>query len=168
VSFLLSVPVLTAHREPALHAGPAAEDSDLRGKVFEDLVLFVELPPVENTGAFSFPYVKLPPPSGRRQVKYLPPQIAPDSYVVTPRTPHTDAAASEDKQSSEDGRWLDRPYLDCDMRGEESLWAALTVAPYPINLREVVRGIRFLRAVHDSCIQGKVIVRVLVGEDGKY
>ncbi len=145
----------------------------------EDLLLLPPPPPLEEEPP---PPPDIPPPQ-LEQIEFKVPEPATDDEVLDTATMHEIEELEETNVGLEDVKG-DTAGYQFDFDDDDGDFAEITAPPpddpdpyafiaaekqaVPVNLEEIKKLIGYPKAAKDAEIEGQVVLRVLVGRDGKY
>jgi len=144
----------------------------------------MEPPPIDKKNEPPPPPVEQPPPPPQRaQIKFVPPQIVKEEQAkpeetianidtlmkVDPGTKDVEGDPNAVLTIEEDTGTGNQPVEVRDEPDPDvNAFVAVEKEPQPVNIDDIKRRIGYPPLAKEAGIQGKVIVRVLVGKDGKY
>ncbi len=144
----------------------------------------MEPPPIDKKNEPPPPPVEQPPPPPQRaQIKFVPPQIVKEEQAkpeetianidtlmkVDPGTKDVEGDPNAVPTIEEGTGTGDQPVEVRDEPDPDiNAFVAVEKEPQPVNIDDIKKRIGYPPLAKEAGIQGKVIVRVLVGKDGKY
>jgi protein TonB len=129
------------------------------------------------------PAAEPPPPPQRAQIKFVPPQIVkreeakPEETIanidtlmkVDPGTKNVEGDPNALPVIEEGTGTGNQPAeVAEEPEPDPNAFVAVEKEPAPVNLDEIKKRIAYPPLLKEAGVQGKVIVRILVGKDGKY
>jgi protein TonB len=155
-------------------------------EVVQTDIVLEEPPPLDEEEAPPPPEeVQPPPPPQRSQVQYVPPAVvdveeAPEEVTIVNLDTVRDDLGTENIEGDPDAP---PEVLDLDQIGngqpveinvptntdpDEGAFVMLDEQPAAVNMDELKRSIEYPQMARDAGITGKVILRVLIDEQGRY
>lgn len=144
----------------------------------------MEPPPIDKKNEPPPPPVEQPPPPPQRaQIKFVPPQVVKEEEAkkeetianidtlmkVDPGTKDVQGDPNAIPEISEgDGKGQPAEVVEKEEEPDPNAFVAVEKEPQPVNIDEIKKRIGYPPLAKEAGIQGKVIVRVLVGKNGKY
>jgi protein TonB len=142
----------------------------------------IEPPPINKNEPPPPPVEQPPPPPQRAQIKFVPPQIVKEEQAkpeetianidtlmkVDPGTKNVEGDPNALPEIGEVGGTGNQPVEIDEAPPDPTAFVAVEKEPEPINMDQIRSRIGYPSFAKEAGIQGKVIVRVLVGKNGKY
>ncbi|MCX8113047.1 MAG: energy transducer TonB [Bacteroidia bacterium] len=177
VAIGVAVPFVKAYVESKLGA--------LRKEKRQVITELMEPPPIDKKNEPPPPPIEQPPPPPQRaQIKFVPPQVVKEEEAKREETianidtlmkvdPGTrdvqgDPNAIPDIGEIEGKGSQPVELVEKEEEPDPSAFIAVEKEPQPVNMDEIKKRIGYPPLAKEAGIQGKVIVRVLVGKTGKY
>ncbi|MCS6790092.1 MAG: energy transducer TonB [Bacteroidia bacterium] len=178
VGFAIAVPFIKAYIEAKLEGFKKKE----KRVVVTELM---EPPPIDKKNEPPPPPVEQPPPPPQRaQIKFVPPQVVKEEQArkeetianidtlmkVDPGTKDVQGDPNAIPEIGEIGGTGNQPVevVEKEEDPDPTAFVAVEKEPQPVNMDDIKRRIGYPPLAKEAGIQGKVIVRVLVGKNGKY
>jgi protein TonB len=155
-----------------------------RGKKKTVITELMEPPPIDKKNEPPPPPVEQPPPPPQRaQIKFVPPHVVKEEEAkkeetianidtlmkVDPGTKDVEGDPNAIPEISEgDGQGQPAEVVEKEEEPDPNAFIAVEKEPQPVNIDEIKKRIGYPPLAKEAGIQGKVIVRVLVGKNGKY
>ncbi|MCS7297218.1 MAG: TonB family protein [Bacteroidia bacterium] len=174
----IAVPFVKAYIEAKLEGFRKREKRQI-------ITELMEPPPIDKKNEPPPPPIEQPPPPPQRaQIKFVPPQIVKEEEAkkeetiasidtlmkVDPGTRNVegDPNALPDLSEIEGKGNQPAEVVEKEEEPDPNAFIAVEKEPQPVNMDEIKKRIGYPPLAKEAGIQGKVIVRVLVGKTGKY
>lgn len=143
----------------------------------------MEPPPIDKKNEPPPPPIEQPPPPPQRaQIKFVPPQIVKEEQAkpeetianidtlmkVDPGTKNVEGDPNALPEIGDAEGTGKQPVEVVEEDPDPTAFVAVEKEPVPVNMDVIRQRIGYPPLAKESGIQGKVIVRVLVGKNGKY
>lgn len=179
VAIGVAVPFVKAYVEAKLEAFRKKEKRQV-------ITQLMEPPPIDKKNEPPPPPIDQPPPPPQRaQIKFVPPQIVKEEEAKREETianidtllkvdPGTKDVQGDPNAIPDIGEIEGKgtqPVEVVEQKEEDpdpTAFIAVEKEPQPVNIEEIKKRIGYPPLAKEAGIQGKVIVRVLVGKNGKY